>query len=544
MPIRWDPLLARSVALELDERLKRARVRALLLEPDSRRVVVHMRESTLVLELHPEAGWISLLEPREPLPGARPLASRVVSVRSPDDESALIFGLQRIRGKDEGVELVAEYIGNRWNALVVGYRSRQIRHVLVPRRERTRALETGHPWQLPPSTGRAGADGSLSEVEWNELVPPEGTDPARRRRDLLGNVAWSSSLNAEHLLDTGFEGWQRALDPSQWTAFLLPTDRGPQPYPLAIHPEAEPVGSLLAGIARARSESESASPEHALLVPGRLLERAHRRQERLEGKARGLARELDGASDPEPVRAIGDLILARFHEIPRGRDRVELVDFEGNRVHVELDPALPPDENARRYYDEAARLERIRTELPDRLAKARRDAERWAEQIAAVEVGDAGPDTLARVLGPEEPSGTRRGRSDGPSLPYRRYRSSSGHEIRVGRGAKANDDLTFRNSDPDDIWMHVREAPGAHVILRWGRQEEPPRRDLLEAATLAALGSDARNAGTVPVDWTRRKYVRKPRKAPPGAVIPARVSTVFVEPDAALERKLKENAST
>jgi predicted ribosome quality control (RQC) complex YloA/Tae2 family protein len=110
----------------------------------------------------------------------------------------------------------------------------------------------------------------------------------------------------------------------------------------------------------------------------------------------------------------------------------------------------------------------------------------------------------------------------------------------VGRGARQNDDLTFHHSAPDDIWLHVREAPGAHVILRWGREGNPPARDLEEAAVLAALGSDARHAGVVPVDWTRRKYVRKPRKAAPGAVIPGRVQTLFVEPDPGVEERLRE----
>jgi len=68
----------------------------------------------------------------------------------------------------------------------------------------------------------------------------------------------------------------------------------------------------------------------------------------------------------------------------------------------------------------------------------------------------------------------------------------------------------------------------------------PPRRDLVEAAVLAALNSRARTSATVPVDWTRRKHVRKPRKAAPGAVIPDQVATVFVEPDPDLPARLAD----
>jgi predicted ribosome quality control (RQC) complex YloA/Tae2 family protein len=138
-------------------------------------------------------------------------------------------------------------------------------------------------------------------------------------------------------------------------------------------------------------------------------------------------------------------------------------------------------------------------------------------------------------------SSTRSGKPELARLPYRRLRSDGGLEIRVGRSARGNDDLTFRHSAPEDIWLHVRQAPGAHVILRWGnRDQNPPDSEIRAAALVAAEFSDARSSGLVPVDWTRRKYVRKPRKSSPGSVIPDRVRTVFVEPDPAHVRKMLE----
>jgi predicted ribosome quality control (RQC) complex YloA/Tae2 family protein len=83
-------------------------------------------------------------------------------------------------------------------------------------------------------------------------------------------------------------------------------------------------------------------------------------------------------------------------------------------------------------------------------------------------------------------------------------------------------------------------VPGAHVVLRWSRRDQaPPERDLLEAAVIAALHSDSRHSGVVAVDWTRRKHVRKPRKAPPGSVAPERVKTLFVETDSSLLERLR-----
>ena len=143
--------------------------------------------------------------------------------------------------------------------------------------------------------------------------------------------------------------------------------------------------------------------------------------------------------------------------------------------------------------------------------------------------GTARVDQIHAAL-PASPARQRRG-SQSPTEPYRTFVSSGGLEIRVGRGARHNDDLTFRHSAPNDIWLHARHSAGAHVILRWRGPGAPPERDLQEAASLAALHSKARTSETVPVDWTLRKYVRKPRGSAAGSVVPDRVRTLFVTPD-------------
>jgi predicted ribosome quality control (RQC) complex YloA/Tae2 family protein len=537
MAMRWDPLVTAALARELEDRLERVRLRAFLLDEKSRRALFWFREGTLVLEMHPSAGWISWLEASEPLPGARPLASRLVSARALPDESALVLGFQRVRGRDEGVEVMVEWVGNRWNLAVVGYRSRVIRHVLVSRVERSRSLTVGAPYEPPPGTGREGVEGDLTRGRWDTILEESGSDPATRRRTLVQSVAWTSSLNADRFLEAdGYEAWRRALTPETWSSLLLETSRGLQPYPVSLSPHPERhVDGLLEAVGEARAAQEE-DPSRTLLLPPGLLDRARKQLGSLEGRARGMARELDKARDPAPLRAMGDLILARYHQIPRGTDRVTLVDFEGEEVEVELDPTLPPNENAERFYKEASRVERARSELPRRIETARKKAALWRDRVKGLEGGTEDPAEIARLLGPDGSAPT--GGQQAPSLPYRSFQSSLGREIRVGRGAKGNDELTFHHSSPEDIWLHVRQAPGAHVILRWQSREAPPRQDLLEAAILAALNSEARHSGSVPVDWTRRKHVRKPRKAPPGAVTPGQVQTVFVEPDPTLPQRL------
>jgi predicted ribosome quality control (RQC) complex YloA/Tae2 family protein len=137
---------------------------------------------------------------------------------------------------------------------------------------------------------------------------------------------------------------------------------------------------------------------------------------------------------------------------------------------------------------------------------------------------------------------SKRAAVESPRLPYRSYRSSGGIEILVGRGARANDELTYEIARPDDVWLHARDVTRAHVVMRWTQEGPPPSRDLHEAAALAAWHSRARGSTVVPVDWTRRRHVRRARGGPPGRAMVEQVKTVMARPSSELERKLREGA--
>jgi len=290
----------------------------------------------------------------------------------------------------------------------------------------------------------------------------------------------------------------------------------------------EPVGSLIEALERVADQDGVDSSRTALLDP-MLLRRLERAIEQAERRLNRLIAELSGLPDEDALRAIADLILARFYEIPKGVTTVRLEDFEGKSVDVELDPALAPHANASTYYDRAGKTTRARERLPPLIGQAESALETLRALVGQAASGTVSADEIEAAI-PDDVVAVGKGRAE-RLPPYRRYRSSGGIEIRVGRGARHNDDLTFHHSAPTDVWLHARHTAGAHVILRWNGPGNPPARDLEEAANLAALHSKARTSGSAPVDWTLRKYVRKPRGAAPGSVVPDRVRTVFVEPD-------------
>jgi predicted ribosome quality control (RQC) complex YloA/Tae2 family protein len=139
---------------------------------------------------------------------------------------------------------------------------------------------------------------------------------------------------------------------------------------------------------------------------------------------------------------------------------------------------------------------------------------------------------LAVALEPATRAGRAAARQIKPRLEgVRLFTSSDGIQILVGRTGKQNHRLTFKLAAPEDFWFHALGCPGAHVVARNDeRRKRPPRATLEEAAALAAWYSEARESTQADVQWTRRKYVRRPRGARAGAVLLKRFETVRVKP--------------
>ena len=540
-------MLVRDLARELDHEFAGARLRAIRLDARTREAVLFFRDRTMVWRLHPERSGLWIRGAVEPQPEDLKIRARVRSVHTIPDERILTMELQSDRSGRGPWTLMIELLGHQMNAVVTEGTDRTARHILRTRKG-ARNLRVGHPWTPPPSTDRQWADGSVSEADWRDFLLP--VPPTARVQELISTVAWASPINADacltdrpaHALSAGFETWQtlassdHPIDP-----VILETTRGPQPYsmPLPGIPSVT-AESLVAAISTCAGSTGDASPASLAIGP-ELLERLEDAIAQQEKRIVRLIAQLDGRQDPERLRGLGDLILARYGELSVGSSSALVNDFEGNTVELKLDPKLRPHENAARYYDRAARSERAAERIPSLVDTARHEVQELAELLTGARDGTVDAAAIRQAL-PAVPARQRRG-PQGPSAPYRSFTSTGGLEIRVGRGSRHNDDLTFRNSAPNDVWLHARHTAGAHVILRWSGPGTPPARDLEEAAALAALHSKARTSATVPVDWTLRKYVRKPRGSAPGSVVPDRVQTLFVSPDPELLERLSADDS-
>lgn len=254
------------------------------------------------------------------------------------------------------------------------------------------------------------------------------------------------------------------------------------------------------------------------------------------GSAEKMLEELSRESRADQYEKWGHLLMAKPHDVPTGADEVEMDDLfeDGETTTIPLDPALSAVENARRYYERARRTRRSREEAENRLAATAQiadDASRLLRELredvhdvrAVQQFRKTHSDDLARFMPDEEAPGDR--------IPFRRFSLPGGYEVWVGRNARQNDDLTFHHAQKYDLWMHARGVPGSHAVLRKpNRDAEPGRHIVQAAASIAAHFSKARGSGLVPVAMTERKYVTKPKGAPPGAVRVEREEVVIVEP--------------
>ena len=181
---------------------------------------------------------------------------------------------------------------------------------------------------------------------------------------------------------------------------LLPSPRGLQPYPFRLpHEDAEPVASLIAGLERMADQDGTDGSRAALLDP-ELLRRLERAIEQAERRVTRLIAELGGLPNEDALRTIGDLILARFSEIPSGVTSVSLEDFEGNGVVVELAPALAPHANASAYYDRAGKATRARARLPSLIANAESGLTTLRSLVERAGSGDAQASEIEGTVAP------------------------------------------------------------------------------------------------------------------------------------------------
>ena len=279
---------------------------------------------------------------------------------------------------------------------------------------------------------------------------------------------------------------------------------------------------------------------------GAVRTRLRQQTSRLKKLQKHLRDDLSTHGEAEQHKRIGDLLLANISNAERRGKTVRLKDFytEGvPAVEIEVDEKTTLQAEAAKYFARYSKAKRAAEQIGKRLEEVESKLAGLQQQQAELESIIADRDEaalvrLSRELNPEKkaPVSPKSKRAAEKIPGTRRYLSSDGYEVLVGRGAKDNDHLTFRIARPQDLWLHAADYPGSHVIVRNPTRKELPHRTIIEAAQLAAKFSQANNDTRVNVNYTQQKFVSRIKGAAPGLVRLSSFRTIAVEPKESIER--------
>lgn len=262
-------------------------------------------------------------------------------------------------------------------------------------------------------------------------------------------------------------------------------------------------------------------------------------------------KELFDSTKREKYKIYGDLIISNIYKIEDSQKELECQNYYSEDLEtlkIPLDPRLNPSQNAQKYYKKYNKLKSAYEVVSLEIHKTNEDIDYLENVLLSIE-NCSNPSELDEIREEVAKEGylklknNRKDKKDkknknNVSKPQH-YISSDGYDIYVGKNNNQNDYLTMKFADKNDYWLHTKEIPGSHVIIK-SKGSQIPDDTIIEAATLAAFFSKAKMSSNVPVDYTERKNVKKPNGSKPGMVIYENNNTIYVTPDESKINELKK----
>jgi predicted ribosome quality control (RQC) complex YloA/Tae2 family protein len=568
-----DALCLTAVRKELEQTILGGAIQRVEVRPNelSLEVYAHRARRRLFCHVGDDATRVHLASQKEPSAVVEsPMllqlrkhvrGGRIVRISQPRLERLLQF---EITTKDDGeirtCGLIIETMGRRSNAILVndGDLILDALRRTPPSRSPNRPVLPSLPYQMPPPQDRLdpadadlatkladGARGLAPETPASEVLAKllAGFSPAAAREVVfratgaietcIGRLpSWDevalSALNLVESIDTD------RCDPYVASFDDVPISVTPyRPHFLeSIHElRLAPFDSMSAAVEAAFAAGTSqarVSVTRSAADVARTIRSAIEIEQRRAG---ALAREVPRKEEIEQLRLYGEAIFASLATIPKGATSLEF-----NGLTVPLDPPRKPVEVANDYFGDYAKRRDAAARVPVLQETSAHRLEYLESLLAMAEASEAQSvhRQIARELevfrnGPSHASTGKRRRAQQEPQP-RRFQSADGLTILVGTNGTMNERVTFKLAAPDDIWFHARGEPGAHVILRTAARQPSSAATQL-AANLAARFSRARANGSVTVDHTAVRNVRKIRGAPPGLVRYVNEQTITGYPD-------------
>ncbi|MBP0021073.1 MAG: NFACT family protein [Cyanobacteria bacterium SBLK] len=451
--------------------------------------------------------------------------------------------------------LYVEVMGKYSNAILTDGRDRivTVAHQVSAKQSRVRTVQTGQPYELPPSLLGDTPNLEESRERWQErvsLVPgaiakqlvkiyrglsptlansiaeAAGIEPSRSTED-LSDRAWESLFQC-------WQEWLEAIATGNFTPGW--TEKGYTVLPWgSIEPEPN-VQVLLD-----RYYSEGWNRQQFQQLHHQIAQKLKNIGKKLGQKAQGFRDRLAQSEDAEIYRTRGDLLMAYLHQWQPGMKSIALADFEtGEPVKIPLNPEKNAVQNAQTLYKKHQKLKRAREAIAPLLEEVETEIQ-YLEQVEEAlnqldrDRGEEDLQALKEIRDELVQQGylearkgeTSKGRDRPKESQPHCYQTPSGFEVWIGRNNRQNDRLSFNIAGDYDLWFHAQEIAGSHVLLRLKPGTVAEETDLQFAADLAAYYSRGRQSDRVPVVYTRPKFVYKPKGAKPGIAIYKREQVVW-----------------
>ncbi|HAE61141.1 MAG TPA: fibronectin/fibrinogen-binding protein [Eubacteriaceae bacterium] len=271
--------------------------------------------------------------------------------------------------------------------------------------------------------------------------------------------------------------------------------------------------------------------------------------ERNYNKLNKLIEDKKNAEDSDKYRLYADILYANLYSLKKPVKEAVLENYnDGSQISIPLDIRKTPAENAKKYYEKYNKAKRALTYIEDQTQKTKEEIyylESILDSISKCDsVGELREikDELSEYGLIKSYKKNKKISNNELSSPEM-FRSSEGFTIMVGKNNKQNDTLTTKTASKDDLWFHVKDQPGSHVVVKTSGKT-PGSNTINEAAMLAAYFSKGKMSSNVAVDYTLVKYVKKPKSAKAGMVIYTDNKTVYVTPKDNEVAKLRDIQST
>ncbi|HDX9587709.1 TPA: NFACT family protein [Bacillus pseudomycoides] len=566
----FDGLFTRAITHEIANSLQTGRI-SKIYQPSKYEILLHIRANgknqKLLLSAHPTYARMHLTTQNYDSPALPPmfcmllrkhLEGGFIEKIEQIDLERMIQITVRSRNEigDESLKtLIIEIMGRHSNIILVDSKTNVIldslKHVsLAVNRHRT--VYAGAEYVAPPTQQKINP---LQIETQEEFIRPLDFLSGNMDKQLVGTFTGISPLFAkevvakagmvnEHTLSEAFFTLQKPLLQHQYMPSMI-TANGKEffyLFPLS-HLKGEEkkfssVSELLDRFFFGKAERDRVKQQAHDLERFMQNEKAKN-----EKKLIKLQKTLEDAGKADKYQLFGELLTANMYAMKKGDKEIEVINYydeNSGTVKITLDPLRTPSENAQRYFQKYQKAKNSIAIVEEQIEKTNEEIfyfDSLLQQMEAASSKDI--EEIREELAEEGYIRNRKAKNvkKKPTKPILdKYIASDGTEILVGKNNKQNDYLTNKLARRDEIWLHTKDIPGSHVVIR---SLEPSDETLLEAARLAAYFSKAKESSSVPVDYTKIRHVKKPSGAKLGFVTYDNQQTVYVTPDTDTVMKLK-----